>query len=280
MRKNKILYGISLIIIVSISFTILFNNSYAKNTQYNIKNYSALGDSYASGVGSGTYDPSNPECEKSNNAYSQVFNKEHKKSIEHFNFLACSGAKTEDVKDKQLNTLDKRTDLITLTIGGNDVGFSNIIKSCAFGSDENCNKVTQNAINVVNTQLVTNYINLIDTIKQKAPNARIVLLGYPKLFDISNNNCNDLLFGKDINKRIYINNGSVALNKVAYRIAKKENISYRNMTRYFTGHEVCSTNREWINNSRVSEISAFYHPNQIGQLTYEKALEDTLTHFR
>jgi hypothetical protein len=46
-------------------------------------------------------------------------------------FQACSGAKTTDVNEKQLGTLSSGTALVTITIGGNDAGFSNVIINCA-----------------------------------------------------------------------------------------------------------------------------------------------------
>ena len=47
------------------------------------------------------------------------------------NFEACSGAKTADVNSKQLGNLNSTTSLVTLSIGGNDAGFSNVIINCA-----------------------------------------------------------------------------------------------------------------------------------------------------
>ena len=46
-------------------------------------------------------------------------------------FQACSGAKTTDVNSKQLGTLSSSTALVTITIGGNDAGFSEVLISCA-----------------------------------------------------------------------------------------------------------------------------------------------------
>lgn len=47
-----------------------------------------------------------------------------------FTFAACSGATTVDVRAYQLDMITKRTDLVTMTIGGNDLGFSEVITTC------------------------------------------------------------------------------------------------------------------------------------------------------
>jgi lysophospholipase L1-like esterase len=49
-----------------------------------------------------------------------------------YQFLACSGATSKDVIDKQVPQLKDKYDLITISAGGNDVGFSDVLKACLF----------------------------------------------------------------------------------------------------------------------------------------------------
>ena len=44
--------------------------------------------------------------------------------------VACSGATTTDVMNSQLSALSSSTTLVSITVGGNDVGFSNIMTTC------------------------------------------------------------------------------------------------------------------------------------------------------
>lgn len=102
----------------------------------------ALGDSYSSGEGlGGTFiagcyleptDTSSNQCHRSHYAYSGYV-----RPNEGHDFYACSGAVTKDVlgstsywESNQISQVSSNYDTVTLTIGGNDVGFANIVKAC------------------------------------------------------------------------------------------------------------------------------------------------------
>src|ERR1700759_2264035 len=96
-------------------------------------NYAALGDSYSSGVGAGSESGS---CSQSPNAYPALWAKAN--SPASFTFAACSGARTSDVISKQLSALSPATTLVSIAIGGNDVGFSSIMETCVLNSTSDC----------------------------------------------------------------------------------------------------------------------------------------------
>ena len=70
--------------------------------------YVALGDSYSSGVGAGSYISSSGSCDRSTNAYPYLWNAAHSPSS--FAFNACSGATTDDVRATQLAKAAEATD--------------------------------------------------------------------------------------------------------------------------------------------------------------------------
>src|SRR6187551_2110890 len=86
--------------------------------------YVALGDSYAAGVGSG----GSGECGRSASAHPSLWNDAH--SPAEFRFAACSGATTQDVLESQVASLSSVTTLVTLTVGGNDIGFTDVMTTC------------------------------------------------------------------------------------------------------------------------------------------------------
>src|SRR5690242_18081032 len=96
-------------------------------------NYVALGDSYSSGVGAGSTSGS---CAQSPNAYPALWQKANAPAS--FTFAACSGAKTSDVISSQLSSLSASTTLVSITIGGNDAGFSSIMETCVLKSTSSC----------------------------------------------------------------------------------------------------------------------------------------------
>src|SRR3954467_3624348 len=90
--------------------------------------YVALGDSYSSGVGTRTYISDGTSCQRSTYAYPYLIATQRSFTL---SFQACSGAKIPDVTNKQLGTLSSGTAYVTLSVGGNDAGFSSVITECA-----------------------------------------------------------------------------------------------------------------------------------------------------
>src|SRR5438105_2450653 len=89
--------------------------------------YVALGDSYSSGTGTRTYYDSN--CQRS--VYSYPYLLSQRRPNTSLVFAACSGAQTADVLNTQVSSLTSGTRFVTITIGGNDAGFSSVITECA-----------------------------------------------------------------------------------------------------------------------------------------------------
>jgi len=112
-------------------------------------NYAALGDSYSSGVGAGDY--SGGSCDRSAHAYAQQWADTHAPSS--FSFLACSGATTTDVINGQVSALSLATTLVSITIGGNDAGFSSVMQTCVLGSTSDCVAAVNTAEDFVNASL-------------------------------------------------------------------------------------------------------------------------------
>src|SRR5262249_5882406 len=137
--------------------------------------YVALGDSYSSGVGSRVFYSESGSCKRSPEAYGPKVAAAKGYTL---SFQACSGAKTTDVNANQLGTLSSSTALVTITIGGNDAGFSNVIINCALyfftcgGAISEANSFIANKLPAL---LDTTYNN----IRAKATTAKIVVLGYP-----------------------------------------------------------------------------------------------------
>src|SRR5688500_1223392 len=97
--------------------------------------YVALGDSYSSGTGTGTYDLDG-RCQRSRYAYPPRVAK--RRSNLKLVFAACAGATTDDVLLTQASRLNAATRLVTITIGGNDVGFGDVFSACLQGGAAAC----------------------------------------------------------------------------------------------------------------------------------------------
>ena len=99
-------------------------------------NYVALGDSYSSGLGAGAMISSSGSCDRSTNAFSQLWASANAPAS--FVSVACSGATTSTVISTQLPALSASTTLVSIVIGGNDVGFSATMETCVLHSTSTC----------------------------------------------------------------------------------------------------------------------------------------------
>ena len=220
-------------------------------------NYVALGDSYSSGVGAGGETGS---CSQSQNAYPVLWANSHAHNS--FTFAACSGAKTTDVSANQLGGLNSGTTLVSITIGGNDLGFSSIMVDCNLYSDSTCVNEINAAENTARTQLPGWLDTLYSQIRTRAPNAKVVVLSYPRFYDLGAWWCP----GLSSTKRTKINEGADVLDTVTKgEVAKYANFAFADVrSRFANGHEICDYGSEWLHSIDWSNIGDSYHPNSSG----------------
>jgi hypothetical protein len=220
-------------------------------------NYVALGDSYSSGTGTGSYYGDSGSCKRSPYAYPALWAASHAPAS--FAFVACSGARTGDVLNNQIGALNSSTTLATISIGGNDAGFTDVITTCTFGSDSTCiNRVNQAKAYATGT-LPGLLDNVYGQIRTRAPYARVVVLGYPRLYKVPGS-CS---VGLSDTKRSAINSAADTLASVISGRAAARSFTYRDLRTAFTGHEICSS--DWWLNSLSWPVEESYHPNRNGQ---------------
>jgi lysophospholipase L1-like esterase len=218
-------------------------------------NYVALGDSYSSGTGAGSYDLDS-NCQRSSNAYPAKWAASH--SPASFNFAACSGATTADVLNNQLGGLNSSTSLVSITIGGNDAGFSSVMQTCVIGSDSSCVNAVNNAKNFADTQLPGRLSNLYSTMRSKAPNAKFVVLDYPRLYITNDGGC----IGMSHTKHVALNSAADELDTVMGKAAANAGFRFADVRGQFSGHELCSGDG-WLN-AVTWPIGNSYHPTATG----------------
>ena len=228
--------------------------------------YVALGDSYSSGVGTRVF--YNEECSRSPDAYGPKIAAARGYAL---SFKACSGATSTEVNSKQLGTLSSSTSLVTITIGGNDAGFSNVILNCALyfftcGS----------AISQANSFIANKLPALLDTtygdIRSRASAAHVVVLGYPHLFTAEGKTCNVNLLTSGNEKKL--NETADKLDGVISARAAAHGFTFVDPRNAFLAHEVCSSS-EWLN-GQSNPLSESYHPNVADQADFTSQVEAVL----
>jgi lysophospholipase L1-like esterase len=221
--------------------------------------YVALGDSYAAGQGGGDYLNA---CLQSLNGYPYLL--EHKKRIDLRANAACTGASTSQVISTQLPALNQDTRLVTLTVGAADLNLSGVLAACTAVPPVRCPE----AINVALGQLALlggSLSNLYAVVADAAPNALIVVTGYPYLFEIVPGDPTAAIKGQ-INSAITLLNRTIQ-HAVTAAQAAGVNIVYVDVTAEFAGHGIGSE-KPFINPNGADA----YHPNAAGYRAYAKAI--------
>ncbi|MCX4785743.1 MULTISPECIES: SGNH/GDSL hydrolase family protein [unclassified Streptomyces] len=220
--------------------------------------YVALGDSYSSGVGSGSYDSASGDCKRSTKAYPKLWAAANSPSS--FAFTACSGARTSDVKAGQLGPLNSSTDLVSISVGGNDAGFADVMTTCVLQSEATCLSRIATARSYVDTTLPGNLDSVYSAIRAKAPSARVVVLGYPRFYKIGGS----CVVGLSDKVRSAINDAANYLNAATAKRAADHGFTFTDVAGKFTGHEICSSDA-WLHSLNWLNIGESYHPTAAGQ---------------
>lgn len=244
--------------------------------------YVALGDSFASGLKiPPVADGSPPGCGRSTKNYAHLI--AARKGVTLFTDATCSGAKTGDLSagqrtsgspPPQLDALRPDTALVTLGIGGNDIGFGNIVETCA-----------TKAISVTSIKPCTDFFNdsgidvlaeriaiaapkvaeSLAAIKQRSPRAKVIVVGYPAILPDDTMGCvtqapfhpGDLPYLRDVTAR---------LNGMLRDAALNAGATYADVQAPSKGHDVCApADTRWVEGVRPSaKDAAPMHPTSLG----------------
>ncbi|WP_110240371.1 SGNH/GDSL hydrolase family protein [Nocardioides gilvus] len=273
--------------------------------------YAGLGDSYSSGEGAWDYDegtdfddrddfwPFNDHeeahnrCHRSGNAYARILERDND-FAKGTSFVACSGAVTADLgkpngqnddEDPQLDALDDDVSLVTLSMSGNDLGFGDVVKDCivngARGSGlmATCQEKHDQRIEDLLPELQEKLVEHYEKIKEKAPNARVIIVGYPQLFvDNPKDSYGDLLFAED---QVWMNEKGADLNAMLRAAAREAGVEFVDPTEAFRDHGIGSKD-PWINDldlggpgMMIADPSSF-HPNAAGHAALAHLVQDQM----
>ncbi|ETS86463.1 hypothetical protein PFICI_00291 [Pestalotiopsis fici W106-1] len=118
--------------------------------------WTAIGDSYSAGPGAGVaYDDAefgNSKCFRSNGSAVAQLDAQHNVMLGNFQFLSCTGHKAKEMVKYQIPLIDYGEQdsnmWLSLSIGGNDLGFADYAQSCLLGLGS-CTKALKNAENLI-----------------------------------------------------------------------------------------------------------------------------------
>lgn len=191
-RSARLALLLALLLIVLASGAALWLVLDARRTPTGNPEYIALGSSYAAGPGLGPRQPGSPRlCGRSVNGYPPRVARELGLSLVD---MTCSGSVTKHVRDggqffqkAQIRTLDRRTRLVTITVGGNDIGFvRDLYLLAARNSDTALGWLVRKlwrgpprADDRNFGKLRGELTSLLQAIRARAPEAKVVVATYP-----------------------------------------------------------------------------------------------------
>ena len=257
--------------------------------------YVALGDSYTSAplVPSPTGNPI--LCGRSTNNYPS----DVKRAIDPSGFTdaSCSGATTVDMTQSQsledgaqtappqFNALGSNDALVTVGIGGNDAGLLSVAEECAkldildpFGSacknhyDAGGSDPNVAAVNATGPKVAA----VIQGIHQRAPQAKVLIVGYPDGLPVNGTDCWPLvpISAGDIT---YFNGLEEQLNGVLAQEAASNGATYVNTFTSSIGHDACKApGTAWVNGFIPTSPAFPMHPNEAGEQNMANQVLGTL----
>jgi lysophospholipase L1-like esterase len=217
--------------------------------------YVALGDSFSSGVGTGSYTLSS-SCRRSVYAFPYLISQQRPDTT--LDFVACSGATTSDVMASQIQAVTATSTIVSVMIGGNDIGFADLIVLCTLSECSSRLDSTRASLPTVLDSRLDIVYAAIKT--QASPGAHVVVLGYPRMFTTTS--CFGSL-GITSTERTKANQLADALDIVIGARAAAFGFAYVSAIGPFSSHAVCSWS-PWLNGLNLFNRLESYHPNRNG----------------
>ncbi len=198
--------------------------------------------------------------------------------------VSCSGATTADMTQPQSVTLGTNppqfgalssgTTLVTVGIGGNNIGFYGIVKTCAeesltnpFGSPCKSHYTAGGTDQLAQAiqSLAPKIGSMVQEIRALAPSARVFLVGYPVLLPNSGNGCWPL-FPISFGDVPYLRGVELKLNAMLASEAAANGAGFVNTYADSIGHDACQApGTKWVEGLIPTSPAAPFHPNQLGE---------------
>ena len=224
--------------------------------------YVALGDSYSSGTGTRA---STGDCYRSPYGYPRLVADAAGLSLD---YQACSGATTADLLSRQIGAVTAETDYVSVTIGGNDVGFASVITACALpGWMGDCFGKLSTAQTVLRSELPARLDSVYGGIRTRAPQATVAVAGYPLLFNGTDCSLATFFSAEEMRQ---LNASTHELNSLVSQRASAAGHRFVDVRSTFAGHAWCDSS-EWINGLSMP-VEESYHPNRAGNQGYAGAV--------
>jgi lysophospholipase L1-like esterase len=241
--------------------------------------YVALGDSYTAGPVIPVQRTDYPGCLRSDHNYPALVAVSVGEPV--FRDASCSGAQTKDMTQTQdvspdpnnppqFDRLDADTRVVTLGIGGNDIGFTEIAKSCASPTPTGTpcqDKYVVNGDDQISDRIAATapkVASVLQGIHNRSPQTTVYVVGYPAILPESGPGCwptmpitpDDVPYLRGVEKN---------LNAMLATQAAADNAVYVDTYTPSIGHDACQLPTvRWVEPVVPVNPAAPIHPNAAG----------------
>lgn len=254
--------------------------------------YVALGDSYTSGPDIPTQLANPAGCLRSNHDYpSDVATALGLRLTD----VSCSGATTANMASSQavspgpanppqLNAVTASTQVVTLQVGGDDLGFTNIVENCAAWTPWGPTKVGANcksyydphgndSLAAVITALGPKIAAVVQTVRSTAaPGAKVFVVGYPAILP-QNGACWPAM-PFETGDAQYLSQTEVELNTMLSNVASANGATYVDTYTTSVSHNACTSKaNRWVEPIVPASPAYPVHPNANGEAAMAQLLE-------
>lgn len=275
--------------------------------------YVAMGDSFSSGEGNPPFEAGTDQgganenrCHRGSQAYPRLLQNDPNLDLGAMAFVACSGATTSNVingkygEDPQVDALSADTEVVTITVGGNDIKFREFALACVFSNCSSTSDEYQESWDIMTDSNRSDYLpDKLEAVfaamanKLTANNTvvDVYVLGYPKVItqaswtETTSSNPNNCLYMSEASASV----AEAIIAKLNSTI--EEAVEDYDDPRFvyvdplasgspFIGHELCRGDGYFRGLESAGIFGGndayVFHPNQDGQDAYRQIMADAL----
>jgi lysophospholipase L1-like esterase len=239
--------------------------------------YVAMGSSFAAGPGIPVVGPT---CGSSDHNYAHLV-----AAALHLDLtdVSCSGATTDYILSTsqgaaalQINAVTPDTVLVTMTIGGNDIGFTRWTGFCSGkAADEHCAaNLDRDSISKAVDLLPGKLTATVDAIRARAPNAIVVIVTYPRVFPEDSATCTELAMSAE--DSAFLRALGQSLEDAFVRVAAERRTLIADAYVLAKNHGPCAASGRWVNGNTVAQSGARYHPPAEAHIEMARLVREAL----
>lgn len=255
------------------------------------RSYLAMGDSYSSGEGNPPFDAgtdtSKDSCHRSYGAWPRFLSSLEQNYVQPVQNIACSGATTEAFSKSFKSELPQIQQLqaaqapsvITITIGGNNAGFSTLLGDCYVSQCDRDGAIAYTKRWIENKERLQAVVSqILRQVRATSPNSQVYLVGYPNLVPTNQDNAVNCGWLSRSERSGLVELATAMDKSQAAAAASVPGVRYVSVLDALSGHEECTTQSYMtpVNGNPWTPTQQAGHPAAQGQIAIARVVQQYL----